>query len=139
MGCGIVYSMTTGGGEKVLHEFKGGTDGRLPTEGVIDVGGELFGTASEGGESICGGGGCGILYSMSTGGVETILHTFAATAAAGLEPSGLIFYSNNLYGVTFGGGNQGCENTRGCGIAYSASTGGHVTVLHDFGSASGGC
>jgi uncharacterized repeat protein (TIGR03803 family) len=137
IGCGTVYSMTTGGGEKVLHEFKGGFDGKLPTEGVIDVGGELFGTAYEGGDgSICGGG-CGILYSMSTGGSESVLHSFAAKASDGLEPSGLIFYSNNLYGVTFGGGNQGCNNTRGCGIAYSASTGGHVSVLHDFGSGSG--
>jgi uncharacterized repeat protein (TIGR03803 family) len=133
-GCGIVYSMTTGGGEKVLHEFKGGFDGRLPTEGVVDLGGELFGTTYEGGAgSICFGG-CGILYSMSTGGTETVLHAFAAAAKDGELPSGLIHFGNNLYGVTYGGGNNGCGNTHGCGIAYSASTGGHVTVLHDFAS-----
>lgn len=134
-GCGTVYSMTTGGGEKVLHEFKGGFDGELPTEGVTDVGGELFGVTYEGGAgSICGGDGCGIMYSMSTGGSETVLHTFAITAKDGLFASGLVQFGNNLYGVTYGGGKLGCANVEGCGTVYSASTGGHVTILHDFGN-----
>jgi uncharacterized repeat protein (TIGR03803 family) len=135
-GCGTVYSMTTGGGEKILHEFKGGFDGKLPTEGVIDVGGELYGTAYEGGAGSTCSGGCGVLYSLSIGGTETVLHTFAISAKDGLFPSGLILDSNELYGVTYGGGTKGCANTQGCGIAYSASTSGHVTILHDFGATS---
>lgn len=141
-GCGTVYAMTTGGGENILHEFKGGFDGRLPVEGVVDVDNQLFGTAYEGGSgSICSGG-CGILYSMSLGGTESILHPFAEKAADGLNPSGLIFLTDNtlgdeLYGVTFGGGNNKCGSTKGCGVVYSASRGGHATVLHDFGSVTG--
>jgi uncharacterized repeat protein (TIGR03803 family) len=134
VGCGVVYSMSTGGGDTILHAFKGLSDGKTPSEGVIDVGGQLFGTTVVGGAgSICQGG-CGVMYSMSTGGVETVLHTFAQDAADGLLPAGLVLFGNNLYGVTYGGGSQGCANTEGCGIAYSASTGGVVTVLHNFGS-----
>lgn len=141
-GCGTVYSMTTGGGEKVLHSFAGGFDGRLPVEGVIDVDNVLFGTAYEGGSGSTCAGGCGILYSMSLGGTESILHSFGAKAADGMYPSGLIFVTDNtlgdeMYGVTFGGGKKGCSNTKGCGIAYSASRGGTVSVLHNFGSDAG--
>lgn len=136
-GCGVVFSMTTGGGEKVLHEFKSGFDGDQPLEGVTEVAGELFGTTFQGGAGSTCFGGCGTLYSMSAGGNTTTLHPFGLSDKEGLFPSGLIFFSNNLYGVTFGGGSHGCPNTSGCGTAYSASLGGNITILHNFGSGKG--
>ena len=40
-GKGIVYSVTAGGATKVLHDFKGGSDGAKPQAGLIDVDGTL--------------------------------------------------------------------------------------------------
>ncbi len=49
-GCGAVYSITTAGAETVLHAFSGGSDGaNLYNEGLIDVGGTLYGTTFYGG------------------------------------------------------------------------------------------
>jgi uncharacterized repeat protein (TIGR03803 family) len=133
VGCGVVYSMSTGGGDTVLHAFKGILDGKTPSEGVIDVGGQLFGTTIIGGSGSSCQGGCGVIYSMSTGGNESVVYTFRQ-AANGFLPAGLVLFGNNLYGVTYIGGNHGCSSVSGCGVAYSASTGGVVTVLHAFGS-----
>ncbi|HEV2381129.1 MAG TPA: choice-of-anchor tandem repeat GloVer-containing protein [Terriglobia bacterium] len=49
-GCGTVFKLDTAGKETVLHSFTGGTDGAAPTGGlVIDAAGNLYGTASAGG------------------------------------------------------------------------------------------
>jgi uncharacterized repeat protein (TIGR03803 family) len=50
-GCGTVFSInSTTGAEKVLHSFKSnGTDGFYPAAGLVDVGGTLYGTTTEGG------------------------------------------------------------------------------------------
>ena len=47
--CGTVFSITTGGTEKVLHSFGKGTDGSNPYAGLIDVNGTLYGTTVYGG------------------------------------------------------------------------------------------
>jgi uncharacterized repeat protein (TIGR03803 family) len=137
-GCGVAYSMTTDGGENILHEFNGyldgaHVDGRFPQDGMIDVGGVLFGTTSQGGAAGICFGGCGTLFSMSIGGSETILHSFGENTKAGLEPGGLVQFGSLLYGVTYGGGGNGCQAASGCGIAFSASVDGSATVLHRFG------
>jgi uncharacterized repeat protein (TIGR03803 family) len=132
IGCGVVYSMSTGGGDTILHAFKGGSDGQTPSEGVVDVGGQLFGTTIVGGAGSTCQGGCGVIYSVTTGGNESVVYTFQQ-AANGFLPAGLVLSGNNLYGVTYIGGKHGCTTGEGCGVAYSASTGGIATVLHDFG------
>ncbi len=48
--CGTIFSITTGGAEKVLRSFGSGTDGIHPMAGLIDVGGMLYGTTEYGGE-----------------------------------------------------------------------------------------
>lgn len=48
-GCGIVFSVTTTGTEKVLHSFGAGSDGTNPQAGLTDVNGTLYGTTSSGG------------------------------------------------------------------------------------------
>lgn len=62
IGAGTVYKITTSGAEKVLHIFqaKSGNDGAMPQSGLVDVGGNLYGTTSEGG----GNGDDGTAYTL---------------------------------------------------------------------------
>ena len=50
---GTVFSITTGGTERVLHSFgrirKGKRDGKVPVASLIDVGGVFYGTTVNGG------------------------------------------------------------------------------------------
>jgi hypothetical protein len=51
-GCGTVFSITPGGKESVVHTFNdgtGGADGIIPTAGLTELGGTLYGTTSAGG------------------------------------------------------------------------------------------
>lgn len=43
-GCGTVFSVTTSGREKVLHDFTGGADGSSPLAALLAVNGTLYGT-----------------------------------------------------------------------------------------------
>jgi hypothetical protein len=50
-----------------LHDFTGGSDGGYPVSNVVfDVRGNLYGTASEGGNlSDCNGTGCGVVWEIT--------------------------------------------------------------------------
>ncbi|MBV9719750.1 MAG: hypothetical protein JOZ77_10545 [Candidatus Eremiobacteraeota bacterium] len=119
IGCGTVYSVTTDGREKVLYSFTGGADGEYPDAGLIDVNGTLYGTTSYGGGSSCGAG-CGTIYSVSTTGVEMVLHDFVR-ASDGLEPEAALLEVNGaLYGTTETGG-SGCRRLNHCGTVFTLS------------------
>jgi uncharacterized repeat protein (TIGR03803 family) len=50
-GCGTIYKVTPSGTETVLYSFTGGTEGRYPYDAVVlDSTGNLYGTASVGGD-----------------------------------------------------------------------------------------
>jgi uncharacterized repeat protein (TIGR03803 family) len=134
---GTIFSLTTNGSTlTVLHDFsllnsQTGTnaDGAVPWGGLILSGNTLYGTAS------AGGGGNGVVFSVSTnGGNFTVLHSFSpmdavsATNADGAIPfGGLVLSGNALYGTTSAGG-QG-----GRGTAFSIGTNGlSFAVLHHF-------
>jgi uncharacterized repeat protein (TIGR03803 family) len=52
---GVVYKLDTIGQETLLYSFKGGTDGANPLAGLIlNSAGNLYGTASNGGNSLTG-------------------------------------------------------------------------------------
>lgn len=121
--------------ETVLHSFGGTNDGALLYAGLIfDAAGNLYGAASNGGNS-----GFGTVFELTPNGdgtwTETTLHQFGSRKD-GLYPySSLIFdAAGNLYGTTLGGGN--CRGGRGCGVVFELSprTGGHwiETVLYTF-------
>jgi uncharacterized repeat protein (TIGR03803 family) len=130
-GCGTVYSISTTGAENVLHSFAGGSDGLAPDAGLTFVKGLLYGTTGSGGGTGCGGGGCGTVYSISTSGVETVLHSFGPHD--GISPwSGLTYVNGTLYGTTLHGVGAGCGG-EGCGTVYSITTSGAEKVLHQFG------
>ena len=130
-GCGTVFSTTTGGTETILHRFAGGHDGLLPSAGLLDVNGRLFGTTSEGGGHSCGGGGCGTVFTVTTSGRERVPYRFKdRKGASPLAP--LIDVNGVLYGTTFFGGRLGN------GTVFRITTGGSEAVLHNFGSSGDG-
>ncbi|MGH9206790.1 MAG: choice-of-anchor tandem repeat GloVer-containing protein, partial [Acidimicrobiales bacterium] len=122
---GVVFKLTPGGTETVLHSFAGGaSDGSLPAAGLIaDSSGNLYGTTSEGGAS-----NNGVVFKLSPDGTETVLHTFAGGSSDGANPrAGLIADSSgNLYGTT---GSGGASND---GVVFKLTPGGTETVLHTF-------
>ena len=133
-GCGTVFSVTTSGEEKVLYSFKGwdgATDGWLPGAGLIAVNGTLYGTTLAGGQPGCSSG-CGVIYSVTTGGQETVLYRFTGGSDGGNPNASLLDVNGALYGTTTSGG-----GSAGYGTIFSMSTSGGVQVLHSFGGADG--
>jgi hypothetical protein len=121
--CGTIFKLNppkTKGGkwtEKVLHSFKGGTDGANPNGGLVfDGKGAVYSSTYYGGseKGECNGGvagtGCGTVFALipptKKGGAwtEKILHRF--NGQDGDNPAaGVIFGGNGyLYCTTFGGG-----------------------------------
>ena len=101
--------------------------------------GNFYGTISSGGEGASGG-----VFVMTPAGVVTVVHNFGADAAYnpdgslasldGLNPSAALIQGigndTNFYGTTSSGGSQGN------GTVFSATPGGMVTILHNFGDGS---
>src|SRR5579872_7555562 len=127
---GVVYKLKPGGALKVLYSFLGGTtDGCNPNgTPAMDTLGNLYGTAVA-----CGSSNMGIVWRVSKGGKEKVLHNFAGGAKDGADPiAGVIRDANgNLYGDTQYGGGTGCFGT-GCGTVYKVSATGKLTLLHIF-------
>jgi uncharacterized repeat protein (TIGR03803 family) len=68
LGCGTVFKLDTSGHETVLYRFTGGKDGGFPESGLaMDASGNLYGTASLGGNLACnnGGLGCGVAFRIT--------------------------------------------------------------------------
>src|SRR5437870_5611256 len=65
--------------EKVLYNFRGGSDGYAPWAQLIaDGSGNLYGTtAGGGGGTGCKSVGCGTVFQIASDGTETVLHAFA--------------------------------------------------------------
>jgi len=63
---GVLFGLSTGG-EKVLHNFSGSTDGNDPQSGlIIDSAGNLYGTARWGGDLSCNPpSGCGTVFKLA--------------------------------------------------------------------------
>ncbi|HLY03286.1 MAG TPA: choice-of-anchor tandem repeat GloVer-containing protein [Candidatus Cybelea sp.] len=137
-GCGTVFTITTSGAEKVLYSFKGGSeDGEYPTQaGLLDVNGTLYGTTEYGGTNHWG-----TIFSITTSGKETVLHSFGSTGDGVLPHGGLLDVNGTLYGTTSNGGTGSClryGDAHGCGTAFKITTSGKETVLHSFGSSGDG-
>jgi uncharacterized repeat protein (TIGR01451 family) len=159
--CGVVFEVSppSGGGslwtETVLYTFTGGADGGLPMAGVIlDSEGNLYGTASAGGNTTACASinpiGCGVVFKLAppAGGVgpwtETVLYTFSGANDGAFPKAGLTLDDHgNLYGTTLYGGNAAvCPpfafGYGGCGVVFELSPPGNgggpwtETVLHAF-------
>ncbi len=169
-GAGNLYGTTFGGGtfgkgtvfrmipsangwkEAVLYSFAGPfADGAYPGPLTLDSSGNLYGTTSQGGNSLCYDQysqqyyGCGIAYELSPNSdgtwSETILYNFQEGADGGDPTSTLVLdKSGNLYGTANYGGylGNGCEfldGGGGCGVLFRLSKANGVwteTVLYTF-------
>lgn len=65
-GYGSVFKIDTTGNLTILHSFDYSPDGAYPTGGLlIDSAGNLYGTASQGGDNNCGFFGCGTIFKVT--------------------------------------------------------------------------
>jgi uncharacterized repeat protein (TIGR03803 family) len=130
-GYGTLYSITTTGTEKLLHDFDN-SDGYYPAAGLINVNGTLYGTTEGGGayaDSLAGG----TAFSITTSGSLTTLHSFGSGLDGSLPWAPLLNVRGKLYGTTAYGG------AYGKGTVFSMSlTGTDEKVLYSFGHGSDG-
>ncbi len=96
---------------KTLYTFTGGTDGSLPSSGLIfDASGNLYGAAALGGSTRNCQKGCGTVLQLTPSAngkwTGTVLHSFNGEDGE-FPVAGLIFDSaGNLYGTTVFGGRR---------------------------------
>jgi len=127
-GEGVAFKLV-GKKETVLHSFcswPNCDDGAYIGSGLImDAAGNLYGTATFGGDTDCG---CGVVYKLA-GKKETILHAFKGPPDGG-EPVSTLYMdsSGNLYGTTAYGGTFNYS----AGTVFEWSPGGKERVLHKF-------
>jgi len=130
-GEGVVYRLSSSGIFTVLHSFAGGTtDGCRPNgTPAMDAKGNLYGTTYA-----CGSSNYGIVWKVSQNGTETVLHDFAGGSSDGANPAAGVIMDRkgNLYGITGGGGGNGCFMGGGCGVVFTLSRIDTLTLLHSF-------
>ncbi|HLY02366.1 MAG TPA: choice-of-anchor tandem repeat GloVer-containing protein [Candidatus Cybelea sp.] len=102
-GCGVVFAIAPSGAESVLHSFGGSGDGVYPYGGLVNVKGTLYGTAEAGGAN-CSPFGCGVIFSLTRSGTETVLHNFGASGDGEYPGATLLNVKGTLYGTTVDGG-----------------------------------
>jgi uncharacterized repeat protein (TIGR03803 family) len=146
---GTAFKLTPSGGggwtEEQIYTFNyKNSGGAQPIAGLIfDAEGNLYGTATYGDGTGCGGGGCGTAFELMPkaggGWTETVLHRFNDNGTDGYNPYGglILDSSGNLYGTTAGGGTY----NYGTVFELKRSTGGGgwtETLVHSFGSGQDG-
>src|SRR5262249_31151483 len=132
---GVVFSLTPGGQETVLHAFKGGrNDGGKPVAAIVfDSIGNLYGTTWDGGPD-----GNGTVFRLAPDGSETGLFAFSGGSNGANPGAKVLLQGGYLYGTTTYGGDNGCGGGTGCGVAFMLTTDGKETVLHAFHGGSDG-
>lgn len=126
-GVGTVFKLTKTGVLTVLHHFAtDGIDGYLPNAGLVldKLTGNLYGTTFQGGAFSKG-----TVYKVTSSGIETVLHSFAADGTDGMNPAATLAFdkaTGNLYGTTVGGG------THNLGTVFMLTPAGTETILHSF-------
>jgi uncharacterized repeat protein (TIGR03803 family) len=139
--CGTVFSVTTGGTERVVHSFSNRHEGGSTlTGGLIDINETLYGTTLRGSYTPhhCG---CGTVFSLTTDGTLKVLRSFGEGDDGYWLPAGLIDVNGTLYGTTFAGGAYGRGGSSGeqvGGVVFSMTMDGKEKVLHAFGKGSDG-
>jgi uncharacterized repeat protein (TIGR03803 family) len=142
IGCGTVFKLTPSATacktalcpwtETVLYSFQGSSDGQSPGTGdlLFDQAGNIYGTTSNGGDSVCD---CGTVFELTPSHgswTESVLYRFLGNNDGALPYGGVIFdAAGNLYGTTVNGG-----ATDG-GTVFTlmpSGSGWTETVLHSF-------
>jgi uncharacterized repeat protein (TIGR03803 family) len=124
-GCGTVYSISTSGAYQMVHALQGSSvfDGQWPSGRLTPVSGVLYGTTQAGGANSWG-----TVFSVTTGGTESVIHSFNASVDGGSPMAGVIYAHGLLYGTASYGGPYGN------GTLFSMSTAGVTKVVYGFGA-----
>jgi uncharacterized repeat protein (TIGR03803 family) len=119
---GTVISATKNGVVQLYNFGTAANDAAAPYGGLTYYNGKFYGLGSQGGTA-----GLGAVFSITPGGVEAVLYSFAGAPEDGAQPaSRLIVVNGVLYGTTNSGG------TDNAGTLFSITPRGHETVLHSF-------
>ncbi|HEY7993416.1 MAG TPA: choice-of-anchor tandem repeat GloVer-containing protein [Candidatus Eremiobacteraceae bacterium] len=152
--CASTVAASAGTGFRVLRAFQSRNFSANPFSGLIaDAAGDLYGTASAGGNSGCvryASAGCGTVYELTPPSVlggswtEIVLYKFPGGNGPWLPANGLTMDgAGNLYGTTTDGGPYDCT-TKYCGTAFKltrpSQPGGRwtPTILYRFSPDAGG-
>jgi uncharacterized repeat protein (TIGR03803 family) len=143
--CGAVFKLTppaagkTTWTERLLHSFKGSTDGSAPFGTLVaDSSGALYGTTYEGGGTGCGGSGCGTVFRLTPLNVgktiwhETVLYRFKGTNGAGPQGRLLPGTSGVFYGTTESGGSANAGTVFRLTPPAVGKISWSLSVLHNF-------
>jgi uncharacterized repeat protein (TIGR03803 family) len=115
--CGIVFSITPSGTEKVVHRFIG-IDGELPQAGLSVIAGKLYGTTFAGGTC------CGTVFSIDSKNRFSTVYSFT-NQTDGYPISTIAQIGNTMYGTTYGDGS-------GCGTIFSLTAKGSERTVYTF-------
>jgi uncharacterized repeat protein (TIGR03803 family) len=127
-GCGTVFSVDTSGNERVLHRFRGNSDGASPNGSLLALDGKLYGTTYSGGAAGSCDYNCGTLFEITTSGVEKVLHRFTGGSDGSNPSPGLVNVDGVVYGTTaYAGANGTC-----CGTVFKATPSGAESALYTF-------
>lgn len=113
----------TSTGYSSIYSFGNGADGAEPKAGLIRVNDALYGTTYAGGNY-----GDGTVFSITTTGVETVLHSFRGNKDGANPAASLLSVKGVLYGTTEHGGIPMVSD----GTVFRISTSGAEKVLHRF-------
>jgi len=130
LGFGTIFAVSGTNQETVLHSFSGTSDGGLPEAGLVaDASGNLYGTATCGGNGTCARG-AGVVFRL-TGINLTPLYSFTSPNDGAFPAGGVIFDgAGNLVGTTRTGSGSA---TRGTVYELTQASGYTLeTVLHTF-------
>jgi uncharacterized repeat protein (TIGR03803 family) len=127
-GCGTIFKITPSGVFTNLYNFSG-PDGSGPSAALtLGSNGEFYGTTANGGSNTY----FGTIFSITTGGMLTTLHSFGFTDGSGPYASLTVGSGGNFYGATFNGG----ANIQ-YGTLFSMNPAGVLTTLHSFAGSDG--
>jgi uncharacterized repeat protein (TIGR03803 family) len=158
---GVVYGTTRFGGSQdegaiftytpatnttaIVHNFNASVfrnDGQDIQAGLVDVGGTLYGTTTQGGGSATCFNGCGTVFSFNPRThAEAVLHSFGAGGDGIYPMAPLVYFHGKLYGTTQEGGafGRGQQGSNGLGTVFSIDPStGQESVVHSFGDGSDG-
>jgi uncharacterized repeat protein (TIGR03803 family) len=129
---GTVFKLAPGGTETILVSFQQGiSTGASPHGGLImDGKGNLYGTATVGGNNNCQFG-CGTLFEIAADDTFSVLHRFTGGKDGGYPEATLIQdKKGNFYGTAATGGLKCGGVGVGCGVVFEMTPAGTVKTLY---------
>jgi uncharacterized repeat protein (TIGR03803 family) len=116
---GVIFKIASSGTYTVLHSLNNANgDGQSPNSSLVQgTDSKLYGVTAQGPSGVNG-----TIFSITTTGTFSLLHTFSGTDGA--NPGSPLIQNTNgvFYGTTTGGGTVNTCNG-GCGVIYSLNTG----------------